>query len=357
MKICLYNITTAIKTGGIETFNWEMAKELSKYHDVEIISGKGNYIKYPELNYKLFPFIPREKIFDLGSRFKKFGERVSLFKNAYNYLKKQKYDLVILSKPLDFFSAYFFKKWGSKIVFVSGGEDFYGFDKFFAKYIDYMFAVSEDNKKIIQHRYNKMVKILPNGVNVNLFKRDLNEAVKLKDQFNIKNEKILLSVGRIVALKGFQEVIKVLPNLDNVKYVIIGKGEYLKELKKLAKNLNVEEKIVFVGEVNHNDLYKYYSIADLLIQPTLGKEAFGITLIEALACEVPVVARNIGGMKEIIQNGENGFLFEKDDLIEKINLSLNYNFKNLREYAKKYSWENSVNILLKEINENSLYLS
>jgi len=348
MKICLYNVTTTIKTGGIETFNWEMGKVLNRNNEIEIIGGEGNYIKYPELNYKTFHFIERENIPNLGSRFKKFGERVSFFKNAYSYLKKQHYDLVILSKPLDFFSAYFFKKWGAKIAFVSGGEDFYGFDKYFSKYIDYMFAVSEDNKKIIQSRYNMEVKILPNGVNLDLFKKDLNEANKLKEKFNIKEEKILLSVGRVVALKGFQDVIKILPYLKDVKYLIVGKGEYLKSLKKLAKKLKVESKVIFVGEINHNELYKYYSLADVFIQPTLTKEAFGITLIEALACEVPVVARNVGGMKEIIKNSINGFLFE-NDLMEKINIALNYNFTNLRCYAKNYSWNKSANILLNEI--------
>ena len=349
MKICFYNITTTIKTGGIETFNWEMAKVLSKSHDVEIISGKGEYIKYPEIKYKTFPFTPRDKIIDLGSRFKKFGERVTLFKNSFNYLKNRNYDLVVLSKPLDFFSAYFFKKWGSKVAFVSGGEDFYGFDKFFVKYVDYMFAVSEDNKKIIENRYKREVKILPNGVNLDLFKKDKFEAQKLKDKLNIKNEKILLSVGRIVALKGFQDVIKVLPKIDNVKYLIIGKGEYLEKLQKLSKELKVENKVIFIGEVNHNELYKYYSMADLFIQPSLTKEAFGITLIEALACEVPLLARNVGGMKEIVKEKENGFLFE-NDLVEKINLALNYKFSNLREYAKQYSWDKSVEILLKEVN-------
>ena len=348
MKICLYNVTTTIKTGGIETFNWEMGNVLSKNNEVEIIGGKGAYIKYPQLNYKIFPFAERKDIINLGSRFKKFGERISFFKNAYSYLKKQNYDLVVLSKPLDFFSAYFFKKWGAKVAFVSGGEDFYGFDKFFVKYIDYMFAVSEDNKKIIQNRYNRKVKILPNGVNLDLFKKDLNEAKKLKEKFNLTQEKVLLSVGRLVALKGYQDVIKILPYLKDVKYLIVGKGEYLENLKKLAKELRVENKVLFVGEVRHNELYKYYSLADLFIQPTLTKEAFGITLIEALACEVPVVARNVGGMKEIIKNNINGFLFE-NDLVEKITMALNYNFTDLRSYARNYSWDKSAKILLNEV--------
>jgi len=192
------------------------------------------------------------------------------------------------------------------------------------------------------------VKIIKKLFNLDLFKKDLTDVNKLKKKFNIKNEKVLLSVGRAVALKGFQDVIKVLTKLNNVKYLIVGKGEYLSKLKKLAQESNVEEKVIFVGEINHNNLYKYYSLADLFIQPSLTKEAFGITLIEALACEVPVLARNIGGMREIIKEKENGFLF-KNDLIEKIILALNYNFKNLREYAKNYSWEKSAKILLGEI--------
>jgi len=357
MKICLYNVTTTLKLGGIETFYWEIAKELQNRNvKVEIISGKGNYIKYKDIPLKMFPFTPREKIIDLGNRFKKWGERISFFINAYSYLKNQKYDFFLIHKPLDFFTAYFIKKTNPNIktIFVSGGEDFYGFDKFFAKYIDYMFAVSKDNAQKIEKRYNRKVKILPNGVDINVFKPNEYYRNLIRKKFNLENKKVLISVGRIVGWKGYQLVIKALKELKDFHYVLIGNGEYLEELKKLSKQLNVENRVLFLGAIENKELWKYLNIGDVFIQPSIGHEAFGITIIEAMACNLPVVASKNGGIKDIIKEEGNGYMFEINniqEMIEKI-LHTYENKNNLfpREFVKaNFTWNITVSKLLKEI--------
>jgi glycosyltransferase involved in cell wall biosynthesis len=352
----MYNVTTAIKTGGIETFYWEVGKELLKRnYEVEIISGKGRHIKYKNIPLKMFDFTSRDKIINLGNRFRKWGERISFFKNAYPYLKTQNYDVFLIHKPLDFFTCYFMKKINPSIktVFISGGEDFYGFDKFFSKYVDYIFAVSMANKQIIENRYKREVNLLYNGVDIDLFKKDENIKNEMRKKYSLEEKKILLSVGRIEGWKGFNLVIEILSQLpENFIYVLIGKGKELENLKKLAKKLNVEDRVLFLGEIENKKLYKYYNMADIFIQPSIGKEAFGITLIEAMACGVPVIASNNGGMKEIVKNGENGFLFEinnKEDLKEKILKAMNMTF-NTREYVKNnFTWKITVNKLLEEI--------
>ena len=358
MKICLYNVTTTTKIGGIETFYWEIAKELKKRgFEVEIISGKGNMIKYENIPIKMFPFTSREKIIDLGNRFKKWGERISFFKNAYPYIKKQYYDFFLIHKPLDFFTAYFIKKSNPniKIIFVSGGEDFYGFDKFFSKYIDYIFAVSKDNAKKIEQRYNRKVIILPNGVDIEKFKPNETYRKLFREKYNLNNKKVLISVGRIVGWKGYQLVIEALQKLDNFVYVLIGKGGYLQELKNLAKKFDVENKVLFLGAIDNKELPKYLNMGDIFIQPSIGHEAFGITIIEAMACNLPVVASKNGGIVDIVKDKENGYLFEInniEDMIKKI-LWVDKNKKDLnpREYIKQnFTWENTVNILLKDIN-------
>jgi len=351
----MYNITTTIKTGGIETFYWEVSKELlNRGYEVELIAGKGEYIKYKNIPLKMFNFTPREKVLDLGNRFKKWGERVSFLRNSYNYLKTQNYDVFLIHKPLDFFTCYFMKKLNPNIktVFISGGEDFYGFDKFFSRYIDYMFSVSNANKKIIENRYNREVKLLHNGVDINLFKQDKKIREEMRKKFNLENKKVLISIGRVVGWKGHRLVIEILPELEDFVYVIIGKGENLENLKKLSKEMGVEDRVLFLGEIDNKELYKYINMADLFVQPSIGHEAFGITLIEALSCGVPVIASDNGGMVDIIKNGENGFLFEinnKQDLKEKILKSMKMKF-NTREFVKNnFTWEISVNKLLEGI--------
>ena len=356
-KICLYNVTTTIKIGGIETFYWEVAKELKKRSfEVEIISGKGNKIKYPDIPIKMFPFTPREQIINLGNRFRKWGERISFFKNAYPYLKTQHYDYFLIHKPLDFFTAFFMKKINPNIktIFVSGGEDFYGFDKFFSKYIDYMFAVSKDNAKKIENRYNRKVNILPNGVDVEKFKPNEIYRKLLREKYNLNDKKVLISVGRVVGWKGYQLVIKAMQKLDDYIYVLIGEGDYLKELKKLSKKLNVENKVLFLGAIDNQELPKYLNMGDIFIQPSIGHEAFGITIIEAMACNLPIVASKNGGIVDIVKNKENGYLFEINninDMLEKILwVDKNKHLLSPRNYVKEnFTWVNTVNLLLKGI--------
>ncbi len=354
----MYNVTTTMKSGGIETFYWEVSKELkNRSIEVDIVSATDNYIKYPDLEIHQFDYTSRNKILDFGNRFKKWGERISFFKNAYPYLKTQKYDYILLHKPMDFFVAYFMKRINPKIktIFVSGGEDFYGFDKFFVKYVDFIFAVSQSNTQLIKKRYNKKVWILHNGVDINIFKKDINARNDLRKKYNLEDKKVLISVGRIVPLKGYQLVIKALRDLSDLHYILIGRGEYLEKLKKLAKEYKVESRVLFLGEINNNSLNKYLSMADLFVQPTIGNEAFGITIIEAMACELNVVASRNGGIVDIIKNDSNGYLFEINDvkqMKEKIKLALKSDINPRGYVMENFTWKRTVDRLLYKIKKD-----
>ena len=139
MKILLYNVTTALKIGGVETFYYSVAKELIKEHEVIICTGRGKFIpaflKDSSIDLKMFGFCPREKVIKIGNRFRKFIERVSFYFNARKFLESEKFDILVVHKPFDFFVAWALKRHDKnlKAVFVSGGEDFYFFDKFFSK--------------------------------------------------------------------------------------------------------------------------------------------------------------------------------------------------------------------------------
>lgn len=357
MKICMYNVTTAYKIGGIETFYWEVSHELQKREievEVEIICGNGTYVKYNHIKIKQFNFMPRIKIINLGNRFRKWGERISFFINAYSYIKKQTYDIFLIHKPLDFFVCYFIKKIEprTKTVFISGGEDFYGFDKYFARYIDFMFAVSHDNAKKISQRYQRNVEIIPNGVDTDKFKPNYEQRHILRNTYGVTHQKVLMSVGRVVGLKGFQLTIQALHNLPDFYYIIIGDGDYLKNLKQLAQELNVESRILFLGEIDNESLPKFLNIGDIFIQPSIGNEAFGITIIEAMACGIPVIASQNGGIVDIVEEDKNGYLFEinnKDEMVAKIYqcfLKKDELSVNAIKRAHDFTWESSVEKLL-----------
>jgi glycosyltransferase involved in cell wall biosynthesis len=357
MKFCLYNITTTIKIGGIETYYWEVSKELkNRGFDVYLVAGTDNKnIKYSDIALKTFAFTPRNKILDLGNRFKKFGERVSFFLKAKKYLKNNKFDIFLVRKPFDFFVCYFIKKWHKNIktVFVSGGEDFYFFDKFFIKYIDHIFAVSNNNAKILNNRYNKNIIVVHNGVDTDKFTYNEKFREEFRKQNGLENKKIVVSAGRIVGWKGLHLIIESLTTLKDFYYVVIGDGDNLNNLKHLTQTFKVEDRVLFLGSVDNKKLPDYLSIGDVFVQPSIGHEAFGITLVEAMSCGLPIVASKNGGMVDIVEQGKNGYMFDNKNIKQmREEIILAYNNKaqisaNSRAIAIEYfSWKNSVNKLL-----------
>ena len=147
-------------------------------------------------------------------------------------------------------------------------------------------------------------------------------------------------------------------------YVLIGEGEYLETLKTKTKKLGVENRVIFLGKKTHKELFKYYVIGDVFLQPSIGHEAFGITVIEAMASGLPVVGSISGGIKELVKEGINGYLFNPyrenfwEELCKKIELSYKkkeFLGSNARKFVEEnYSWENCAKKLLLVI-ERSLY--
>jgi len=124
-------------------------------------------------------------------------------------------------------------------------------------------------------------------------------------------------VGRLSVEKGIDVILKTFKHFDK-KLLIIGDGP-LKEmiLKEIAPFTN----ITYLGKKSLNDTYEYIAGAKALIQPSKCHETFGRTIVEAYAHGTPVIASNLGGMTELVINGENGFLFnpyQENDLYQTI---------------------------------------
>jgi D-inositol-3-phosphate glycosyltransferase len=165
------------------------------------------------------------------------------------------------------------------------------------------------------------VSVVPCGVNMELF-RPINKAVARKT-LALNDEKVLLFVGRIDPLKGIEQLIKALPllkNNDNLRLTVVGGDENsyaeLEELKKLSVALGIRESVTFPGLVRQEQLPYYYSAADVCVVPSYY-ESFGLVALEALACGTPVVAADVGDLRNIIRPGETGYVTE-DNSPEKL---------------------------------------
>jgi D-inositol-3-phosphate glycosyltransferase len=176
--------------------------------------------------------------------------------------------------------------------------------------------VATDEEKHDLMRYYgaapEKVGVVPCGVNMELF-RPVNKK-DARRELGLAGEKILLFVGRIDPLKGIEQLIKAMPLVKNnggLRLIIVGGDENsraeLEELEKLAAGLGIKDKVIFQGLVRQEKLPYYYSAADVCVVPSYY-ESFGLVALEALACGTPVVAADVGDLRNIIRPGETGYV-------------------------------------------------
>ena len=152
------------------------------------------------------------------------------------------------------------------------------------------------------------IKVIPNGIDLKKFD-GIKKDYEFRRRFAADNEKIILSLGRLVFEKGIQHLIyampKILSNYNDVKLVIVGKGGMINELKQITVNLGIQDKVYFTGYMAGNDVQKMYKVSDVAVFPSTY-EPFGIVALEAMLGGTPTVVSDIGGLNEIVKHGETG---------------------------------------------------
>ncbi|MDD5626225.1 MAG: glycosyltransferase family 4 protein [Patescibacteria group bacterium] len=202
-------------------------------------------------------------------------------------------------------------------------------------------------------RFEKKFIAVPLGVDMSKFYLQPKDDELLK-KYNLSyREKIVLFVGgldRAHYFKGINVLIKAIANV-NCKLIIVGEGDLKPKYQALVNNLNIKEKVIFAGYVSDEDLPKYYNLADVCVLPSIGRsEAFGLVLVEAMACAKPIIVSDLPGPRTLVQN--NGFkvkIGDVNDLRQKISLILEdqvlanqlgaQSFKLVKE---QYNWPTSV---------------
>jgi len=161
----------------------------------------------------------------------------------------------------------------------------------------------------------------------------------------------MLYVGRIKKYKSIETGIKAMPEilrkLPNARFVVIGNGDHLDTLKTLAQEMNLSNHVEFLGFVSHDVKIEYLRRSHLSIYPSL-KEGWGLTNIEANACGTTVLASRVPGLRDSVDEGKSGLLFEYGDIREFTNKALKIlgddNFRtNLEKgallHAARFSWD------------------
>lgn len=172
----------------------------------------------------------------------------------------------------------------------------------------------------------------------------------------------LLYIGRLVDIKGVDNLIKAfsrIVNDYNSILTIVGDGNEYENLKRLVKNLKIEKSVRFEGY--QIDVSKYLLNADYFVYPSICKEVFGISLVEAMAFSLPCIANQVGGIPEVVQDKVNGLLtngvtdVELENTIRQAILTTDKEYKNLcinaRKTAERFTIINCINGISGVINE------
>lgn len=175
-------------------------------------------------------------------------------------------------------------------------------------------VVSEKLKEYIMSVYpNEKTTVKSMGCDTSAF----SSQNRVENFFNQGDKKVVLFVGRLAEVKGVEYLIDAVGKLDDVKLVIVGKGDLEDKLKQRAVPLG--DKVEFIGAKTHAELSTIVPSADVFVAPSVtasdgGKEGFGLVIIEAMASGVPVVASNSGGIPFTVKNEMNGLLTEERDV-------------------------------------------
>jgi len=209
-------------------------------------------------------------------------------------------------------------------------------------------------KKIVQ-LYGidrEKIRIVPNGVDAQKFKPDFISRMQTKREMKLKeDEKYVLFVGNLVPRKGLYLLInaakKVFAEIKNVKVLIAGTGPLRNSLLRYAETKGVLDRIIFLGQVKDEILPKLYNCCDVVVLPSL-QEGQGIALLEAQAAAKPVVACRVGGVPEIVLDGETGILVQPREeelamamikLLSDDNLREKMGMAGRRFVCENFTWE------------------
>ena len=194
--------------------------------------------------------------------------------------------------------------------------------------------------------------VIHNCVDTGLFKKkkaDLIKKLKIG-----KKTRVITFVGRVIHSKGIHDLINALEGINNAKLLVVGDGPYLNNLKKLANEKKVDA--LFLGSKSQEEIVDILNITDIFVNPSYS-EGLPSSVLEAGAVGIPIIATNVGGTNEIIDNGINGLLVKPKN-ISQMRKSLllllksrarrdNFSRKIHKKVIEQFDWDKSVDKLLR----------
>ena len=189
---------------------------------------------------------------------------------------------------------------------------------------------------------NKNIKVVPNGVNTDQFEPINKEKQRkwMENYFRVEfsSDLNIINVGRLSQEKGIQYLIKSLKYLSPAtKLFLVGDGPEKNSLEGLVTRTGLEKQVIFMGKIAHEKLPKVLNAMDIFVLPAISMEGFSNSMLEAMACGLPVITTPIGAGAEVIKEEIGGVVETKNPkkLADGIIKCSNLDGKRIREYVEE----------------------
>ncbi|WP_440998694.1 glycosyltransferase family 4 protein [Fodinibius sp. SL11] len=323
------------KTGGIETYSFELAKRFN-----------GHVEKFGVIA----PSHPKASVIDNSVPFEVFRVPIkdSLLPLAapvvlLQVIGNNRFDTVFHAQWQTVIASILTKKligYPSKIYVAAHArelliEPFAGqagliskqlhkFRKKLLAMVDGFFPVSHYTSDLLKSEgvADEKINVVNNGTDPQFFSP--RDTQNLAEKLGVTDKKVIFSVCRLVPRKGMDLVLRSLKEIvkkdSNVIYLVGGSGPDATRLKELCSLFDLQDHVKFLGRLPEAELPHYYSLADVFVMPAKNDppdvEGFGIVFLEANACETPVIGSKTGGIPDAIVDGQTGLLIAENNIEE-----------------------------------------
>ncbi|HFU4350757.1 TPA: glycosyltransferase family 4 protein [Streptococcus suis] len=256
---------------------------------------------------------------------------LQVYKDLKNIIDTEQYEIIHCHTPMGGaigrLAARSARKKGTKVIYTAHGFHFfkgaplvnwlayYPAERWLARYTDVLITINTEDYEIAKKFKVNRIEYVPGvGIDTDKFKNiEVNRTEKRESLGVSEDDFMIISVGELNKNKNHQVIIRAIAKLRNekIKYVLCGQGPLETELRELAKELDVENQVKFLGF--RKDVPDLMKVADLFAFPSY-REGLSLSLMEAMASGLPVVCSEIRGNTDLIEDGKGGYLVEPSDV-------------------------------------------
>lgn len=325
-----------------------------------------------EVRKALDKFVGSINVVDLSRNPAKIKNIVG-YKQMKNIISNGKYDIIWTNEPVmgvvTRLAAKIARKEGTKVLYMVHGFHFfkgapiinwmiyYPIEKYMASYADIICTVNkEDYNRAKKFKVNQVKYIHGIGINTDRLTPD-NQDSDIRSELGLpKDSIVILSIGELNKNKNHETIIKSLLKIQDVHYLICGKGSQLERLESLTKEMKLEDRVHFLGY--RMDVVNIFSKSDVFVMPSF-REGLPVASLEAMYCGLPLVTSNIRGLVDVMEDGVTGYMYNPDDIdgfaegIIKLKNNKNLRSEISKENKKRvelYCIDNTKNEVLNMIN-------